>query len=133
MRRLVCAFVVRKPLKTGFLTSRPISYMRSARLMRDCICTGFPEHLLLAYATPTKRSNAQHLVEYEKQLIYEANPKSGNVMQWIPTSVVQNGSQKVLSFCQIYFSCKIRVPEFDRNVFIARNMILREYFLSSYL
>ena len=26
MRRLVCGLVVRKPLKTGFLTSRPILY-----------------------------------------------------------------------------------------------------------
>ena len=31
--------------------------------------------------TPTNRSNAQHLVEYEKQLLYEENKKSGNVMQ----------------------------------------------------
>ena len=31
--------------------------------------------------TTTKRSNAQHLVEYEKQLLYEENKKSGNVMQ----------------------------------------------------
>ena len=30
---------------------------------------------------PTKPSNAQHLVEYEKQLLYEVNKKSGNVMQ----------------------------------------------------
>ena len=27
MRRLVCAFVVRKPPKTGFLASRPILYL----------------------------------------------------------------------------------------------------------
>ena len=31
--------------------------------------------------TPTKRSNAQHLVEYKKQLLYEENQKLGNVMQ----------------------------------------------------
>ena len=30
---------------------------------------------------PTKQSNAQHLVEYEKQLLYGENKKSGNVMQ----------------------------------------------------
>ena len=30
---------------------------------------------------PTKRSNAQHLVGYEKQLLYEKNKKSGNDMQ----------------------------------------------------
>ena len=33
------------------------------------------------YNMPTKRSNAQHLVEYEKQLLHEENKKSGNVMQ----------------------------------------------------
>ena len=27
MRRLVCAFVVRRPRKTGFLGSRPITYV----------------------------------------------------------------------------------------------------------
>ena len=31
--------------------------------------------------TPTKRSNAQHLVEYQKQFLQEENQKSGNVMQ----------------------------------------------------
>ena len=30
---------------------------------------------------PTKRSNAHHLVEYYKQLLYEEHQKSGNVMQ----------------------------------------------------
>ena len=30
---------------------------------------------------PSERSNAQHLVEYEKQLLYEENQTSGNVMQ----------------------------------------------------
>ena len=30
--------------------------------------------------TPTKRSNAQHVVEYQKQMLYEENKKSGNVM-----------------------------------------------------
>ena len=35
----------------------------------------------MRYDTPTKCSNAQHLVEYEKQLLYEKNQKSGNVMQ----------------------------------------------------
>ena len=30
---------------------------------------------------PTKRSNVQHLAEYKKQLLYEENKKSGNVMQ----------------------------------------------------
>ena len=31
--------------------------------------------------TPTKRLNAQHMVEYKKQLLYEENRKTGNVMQ----------------------------------------------------
>ena len=31
--------------------------------------------------TPTKRSNAQHLVEYYKQLLQDWNKKSGNAMQ----------------------------------------------------
>ena len=31
--------------------------------------------------TPTKRSNAQHMVEYLKQLFYEENQKLLNVMQ----------------------------------------------------
>ena len=30
---------------------------------------------------PTKPSNAQHLVEYEQQLLYEEYQKSGNLMQ----------------------------------------------------
>ena len=33
------------------------------------------------YYTPTKQSNAQHLVEYQKQLLQEENQNSGNVMQ----------------------------------------------------
>ena len=33
------------------------------------------------YNTPTKRSNAQHLVEYQKQLLYVENQKSENVIQ----------------------------------------------------
>ena len=36
------------------------------------------EHTLI---TPTKRSNTQHLVEYEKQLLNEENKISGSVMQ----------------------------------------------------
>ena len=31
--------------------------------------------------TPTKRSNAQHLVEYKKQFLQEENQKLGNVIQ----------------------------------------------------
>ena len=36
---------------------------------------------LIVYCTPAKRSNAQHMLEYEKQLLYEENQKSGNAMQ----------------------------------------------------
>ena len=38
-------------------------------------------YLLFTCCKPTKRSNAQHLVESEKQRLYEENKKSGNVMQ----------------------------------------------------
>ena len=34
-----------------------------------------------ASVTPTKQSNAQHLVEYKKQLLQEENKKSRNGMQ----------------------------------------------------
>ena len=34
-----------------------------------------------AIVMPTKRLNAQHLVEYQKQFLQEENKKSGNVMQ----------------------------------------------------
>ena len=37
--------------------------------------------IYISLNTPTKRSNAQHLVENEKQLLYEENQKSGNIMQ----------------------------------------------------
>ena len=34
-------------------------------------------------STPTKRSNAQHMIEYEKQLFYEENQNSGNIMRFL--------------------------------------------------
>ena len=37
--------------------------------------------MIQLFNMPTKWSNAQHLVEYEKELLYEENKKSGNVMQ----------------------------------------------------
>ena len=37
--------------------------------------------MALGHHTPTKRLNAQHLVEYLKQLLCEENQKSENVMQ----------------------------------------------------
>ena len=36
---------------------------------------------LITIFTPIKQSNDQHLFEYEKQLLYKENKKSGNVMQ----------------------------------------------------
>ena len=52
MGRLVCAFVVRKPLKTGFLRSRPICdvevvalFMQAGKaLVRLCICADSSDH-----------------------------------------------------------------------------------------
>ena len=41
MHRLVCAFVVRKPLKTGFLTSEPSYY---TPMVLVCIKAGFKPH-----------------------------------------------------------------------------------------
>ena len=38
-------------------------------------------YIKYSYNTPAKRSNAQHMLEYEKQLLYEENQKSGNAMQ----------------------------------------------------
>ena len=40
----------------------------------------------------------------------------------IPTYVVLIWGQKVISFCQIYISRKIGVPEFNRNMFIAQKV-----------
>ena len=39
------------------------------------------KYLAGLFYTPTKQSNAQHLVKYEKQLLCEDNQKSGNIMQ----------------------------------------------------
>ena len=38
MRRLVCAFVVRKPPKTGFLAARPICLYNILHVGVDAIC-----------------------------------------------------------------------------------------------
>ena len=48
--------------------------------------------------TPTKRSVAQHLVEYEKQLLYEENQKSGNVMQHPMDTYVRGINTSSFSF-----------------------------------
>ena len=61
---------------------------------------------------PTKRSNAQHLIE--KQLLNEENKKSGNVMQQPMHSYVcginlRPETSLVLSDL-LFISCKIGVP-----------------------
>ena len=80
--------------------------------------------------TPTKRSNAQHLVEYWKQMLYEENQKSGNTMQQSMDTCVCGINTSSES---IYFSRDKHVPVefwytyFTRNV----NLTIRENFLSS--
>ena len=91
--------------------------------------------IIAAYDTPTKRSNAQHLFEYLKQLLYEENQKLGNVMQQPMDSCVcgiKTSSESILIF---YFSRDKYVPAefwytyFTRNV----NLTKRENFLTSNL
>ena len=50
-----------------------------------------------------KQSNAQHLVEYEKQLLYDENQKLGNVMQQPMDSCIRgiNIAQKIFSLGHI--------------------------------
>ena len=84
---------------------------------------------------PTKCSNAQHLVEYQKQLLYEENQKSGNVMQQpmdfcvcgintssesilIRSYLLSSNKHVPVEFCYTYFT---------RNV----NRTKRENFLTS--
>ena len=50
-------------------------------LLLSYLCFYTPSIRSVYDVTPTKRSNAQHLVEYYKQFLQEANQKSGNVMQ----------------------------------------------------
>ena len=60
---------------------------------------------------PTKRSNAQHLVEYEKQLLYEENKKTGNVMQQPMDSYVcgiKTTSESILTRSNSLFASKTR-------------------------
>ena len=74
--------------------------------------------------TPTKRPNAQHLVEYEKQLLYEENQNSGNVMQQPMDSYVccmNSSSESILIrsyllFARLKRSCRIPV-----NIFYAKS------------
>ena len=64
----------------------------------------------ILYVTPTKRSNAQHLVEYEKQLLYEENKKSGNVMQQPINSYVcgiNTSSESILIRSYLLFARQI--------------------------
>ena len=53
--------------------------------------------------TPTKRSNAQHLVEYEKQFLQEENQKPGNVTQQTMHSYVCGiKTQESIGFCMTF-------------------------------
>ena len=80
---------------------------------------GNPRHRL-----PNNPGNAQHLVEYEKQLLQEENTNQGMscnsliffafLCLWYNFEV-----RKFSRFnCQIHFLRKIGVPEFERNVFV---------------
>ena len=64
------------------------------------------------FCTPTKRSNAQHLVEYQKQLLYEENKKSGNDMQQPMDSCVCsiNTSSESILISHIYFWRDKHIP-----------------------
>ena len=67
---------------------RQTTWLATLRIWRQCLksfvkllAITLGQHLLSSIPTPTKQSNAQHLVEYEKQLLYEENKKSGKFMQ----------------------------------------------------
>ena len=87
--------------------------------------------------TLTKRSNTQHLVEYEKQLLYEENQKSGNVMQQPMDFYVSgiNTSSEVFSLGHIYFSRDKHIPvKFWYTYFTRKvNLTKQENFLTSNL
>ena len=85
----------------------------------------------------TKQSNAQHLVEYEKQMIYEENQTSGNFMQQPMDSYVcgiNTSSESILIRSYALFalqthSCRIRVHLLRREVTLTK----RGNFLTSNL
>ena len=74
--------------------------------------------------TPTKRSNAQHLVEYWKQFLREENKKSGNVMQQTMHYYVYGMNLRSESSLihQIYISRKIGVTRIrQERVYCAKS------------
>ena len=75
---------------------------------------------------PTKCSDAQPLVKYEKKTIAQGREQKNRGLScknlWIPMFVVKKRGQKVLSFCQIYYSCNEGVPESNRNMFITQQV-----------
>ena len=70
------------PIYLGLRTTAQIPTLPSMKRLKSF---GILSNLL---NTPTKRLNAQHLVEYQKQFLQEENKKSGNVMQQIMHSYV---------------------------------------------
>ena len=72
MRRLVCTCVVRKPPKTGFLASMPISYRRQHRAKVSTFCRRAPlgviyYQLSYVYFQPLKkRSLDNHIEDYPR-------------------------------------------------------------------
>ena len=85
--------------------------------------------------TPTKRPNAQHLVEYEKQLLYEENKKSGNVMQQPMDSYVcgiNTSSESNINFSR---DKPVPVEFWYCNTYFMRkvNLTIRVNFLTSNL
>ena len=88
--------------------------------------------------TPTKRSNAQHLIAYEKQLLYEENEKSGNIMQQPMNSYVygiNTSSESILVRSYLLFARKKTFLS-NSGTHILRekvNLTKRENFLTSNL
>ena len=60
--------------------------------------------------TPTKRSIAHHLVEFEKQLLYEENQKCNSLWIPTPTFVVEIRARTVFSFGRFTLSRDKHVP-----------------------
>ena len=79
-------------------------------------------HLENNFVTLTKCSDAQPLVNLKENCPRKRIEKRQILRHslWILAFVIWIRGQKVLSFCQIYFSCNKGVPESDRNVFITQ-------------
>ena len=82
-----------EPATPGLQGKQFIHYTIAASVIITCSClylfsTKLVKRggLFISMSTPTKQSNAQHLVEYQKQLLQEENQQSGNVMQQLMLS-----------------------------------------------